>query len=164
MTPDDTFTTPAPDTSLLDPGLSVRADRRLIRANGRSERFLLVDVDRPDRRAGSVPAPAAGQPRLRARPVGLDGQPAQARARPPGGARGLHRLDDPDRFSVVVYDNEVEVVVSSVLASSESKRLAATRLGSVDARGSTDLHGGWLAGCEQVAGGLQPMASTACCC
>ena len=46
--------------------------------------------------------------------------------------------------------------MSGVLASSESKRLAASRLDSIDARGSTDLHGGWLAGCEQVAAGLQP--------
>ena len=26
----------------------------------------------------------------------------------------VHRLEDPDRFSAVVYDNEVEVVVESV--------------------------------------------------
>ena len=68
----------------------------------------------------------------------------------------IHRLEDPDRFSAVVYDNEVEVIVGSVVASAESRRLAADRLKGVDARGSTDLHGGWLAGCEQVAASLAP--------
>src|SRR4029078_5312634 len=32
---------------LLDPHLAIRPDRRLIRANGRSERFLLVDLAAP---------------------------------------------------------------------------------------------------------------------
>ena len=69
----------------------------------------------------------------------------------------VHRLEDPDRFSVVVYDNEVEVVVERrrrVRREPEASRPSASK--TVDARGSTDLHGGWLAGCEQVAGGLQP--------
>ena len=147
--------TPAP-TVLLDPKLDVRPDRRLIRANGRSERFLKVDLVAP-----TVPP----DPSRRRPPVNLgfvlDRSGSMGSQDKLGLARqatleAVHRLDDPDRFAAVVYDNEIEVVVESVVASPESRRLAADRLQRIDARGSTDLHGGWLAGCEQVAGNLQP--------
>ena len=141
---------------LLDPHLAIRPDRRLIRANGRSERFLLVDLVAPT---------VALDPTRRRPPVNLGfvldrsgsmgGQNKIGLARQ-AALEAVHRLEDPDRFSAVVYDNEVEVVVESVVASGESRKLAAERLKTVDARGSTDLHGGWLAGCEQVAGGLSP--------
>ncbi|HEY4190066.1 MAG TPA: VWA domain-containing protein [Candidatus Limnocylindrales bacterium] len=158
MTPaDDTLAnTPIAPLALLDPGLAVQADRRLIRANGRSERFLLIGVTAPT----VAPDPSRRRPAVNLGFV-LDRSGSMGGQRKLGLARqavleATHRLDDPDRFSVVVYDNEVEVVVSSVLASPESRRLASSRLDTVDARGSTDLHGGWLAGCEQVAAGLQP--------
>ena len=44
MTANTDHSTPA---RLLDPRLAVRPDRQLIRANGRSERFLLVDLVAP---------------------------------------------------------------------------------------------------------------------
>jgi Ca-activated chloride channel family protein len=154
-TNDDPHATSSPQ-ALLDPGLAVQADRRLIRANGRSERFLLIGVTAPT----VAPDPSRRRPPVNLGFV-LDRSGSMGSQRKLGLARqavleASHRLDDPDRFSVVVYDNEVEVVMSGVLASSESKRLAASRLDTIDARGSTDLHGGWLAGCEQVAAGLQP--------
>jgi Ca-activated chloride channel family protein len=145
--------TPAP---LLDPRLSVRPDRRLIRANGRSERFLLVDLVAPT----VAPDPSRRRPPVNLGFV-LDRSGSMGGKNKIGLARqavleAVHRLEDPDRFSAVVYDDQIEVVVDGVVASGESRTLAAERLKSVDARGSTNLHGGWLAGCEQVAGGLAP--------
>ena len=54
----------------------------------------------------------------------------------------------------MTYDNEVDVVVARHHGHRRGRRHAAERLRPVDARGSTDLHGGWLTGCEQVAAGL----------
>src|SRR6476469_1065948 len=131
------MTTPTPNTDrLVDPALRVRPDRHLIRANGRSERFLLVDVVAPT----VAPDPSRRRPPVNLGFV-LDRSGSMGSQRKLGLARqavleASHRLDDPDRFSVVVYDNEVEVVMSGVLASSESKRLAASRLDTIDARGS----------------------------
>jgi Ca-activated chloride channel family protein len=64
-------------------------------------------------------------------------------------ALGMLRADD--RFALVAYDNMVEVVVASTPASAEARRHAVARREEIDARGTTDLAGGWLAGCEQVA-------------
>ena len=66
----------------------------------------------------------------------------------------IARLRPDDRFSVVVYDDVVDVVIESTPASAEARRGAIERLRAVDARGSTNLGEGWLRGCEQVAGHL----------
>ena len=62
----------------------------------------------------------------------------------------IHRLNAPDRFAVVTYDDQVDIVVPGTEANTASRRTAAERLRSIGARNSTDLHGGWLSGCEQV--------------
>jgi Ca-activated chloride channel family protein len=66
----------------------------------------------------------------------------------------LRLLKPIDRFSLVVFDDVVDVVVGSTLGSAEAKRHALRKLAEIDARGSTNLAGGWDAGCEQVAAHL----------
>ena len=68
--------------------------------------------------------------------------------------QALQNLRPEDRFSVVVYDEEITTVVESTPASAEARRNAVKALRHIDARGQTDLHGGWLAGCDQLAGRL----------
>jgi Ca-activated chloride channel family protein len=63
----------------------------------------------------------------------------------------VDRLLPTDRFAVVCYDDRIDVVVEGTSASREAKTNAIERLRSIDARGSTDLGGGYLRGAEQVA-------------
>jgi len=128
--------------------LSARADRRLIRPNNRSRRLVLVEVTAPpatrtlDRvpvnlafvldRSGSM---SSGKLDLARRAV----------------EEALGRLDGRDRFSIVVYDDVVDVVVESTPASAEARRNAVDRLAQVTPRGSTNLADGWFRGWEQVA-------------
>ncbi len=137
-----------------NPCLAVRPDRRLIRAHARSERFLLIDL--------TAPAVAPDPSRRRA-PVNLafvlDRSGSMGGQNKLGLARqateeAIHRLDSADRFSVVAYDDQVDVVIPATEAGPVARRAAADRLRSIAARNTTNLHGGWLAGCEQVAAGL----------
>jgi Ca-activated chloride channel family protein len=137
-----------------DPRLTARPDRRLIRADGRSERFLLVDVAAPTRASDA----SRGRPPVNLAFV-LDRSGSMGGSDKLGLAKqavleAVHRLDAPDRFAVVTYDDRVDVVVPGTEATPSARRDAAERLRDVRERNSTDLHAGWLSGCEQVASAL----------
>ena len=126
---------------------SIRIDRHLIRAAGGSIRYALVSIVAPQA------PPKAGREPLHASLV-LD------RSGSMGGQKivlaresvrlALQALRPADRFSLVAYDDEITTVVESTKATAEARRNAVVKLAAIDARGSTDLHGGWKAGCEQL--------------
>ena len=130
---------------------TVRTDRRLILSSGPSHRHVLVRILAPEaaRTRDRSPVHAA---------FVLDRSGSMAGPKLSLAATALRRalelLDDRDRFSVVIYDNEVEVLHPSTQATLEARREAVRRVRGVDARGSTDLCGGWLRGAEQVAAHL----------
>jgi Ca-activated chloride channel homolog len=131
----------------------VRTDRRLIRAEARSERYLLVDITAPT----IAPDPARRRPPVNLafvldRSGSMGGHDKLTLAKQ-AVLESIHRLDDEDRFSVVVYDSEIDVVMPAGPASGAARRTAAERLRTVEPRGSTALHGGWVTGCSEVAGG-----------
>jgi Ca-activated chloride channel family protein len=74
----------------------------------------------------------------------------------------LRLLTPQDRFSLVVFDDAVDVVVASTAASGEARRHALRALARIDARGSTHLAGGWSAGHEQVVAHLAGEAIGRC--
>ena len=140
-----------PQQPARQPGLTVRTDRQLIRAHGRSERFVLIEVVAP-----TVPP----DPERRRSPVNLAFVVDRSGSMAGRGKldlakqaveEALARLERDDRFGVVVYDDRVDVVAPSDRASAAVKRRASDALLGVDPRGSTDLASGWLTGCEQVA-------------
>lgn len=61
----------------------------------------------------------------------------------------VDHLGATDRCAIVVYDGEVNVLVPAIGADDKTRLHAA--LDRVTARGSTDLHGGWLTGAETLA-------------
>jgi Mg-chelatase subunit ChlD len=135
--------------------LTARADRRLIRHTSRSRRLVLVEVTAP-----SAPKTAERAPVNLAfvidRSGSMGGEKIELAKR--AVREAIATLTERDRFSVVSYDDRIDVVVESTPASDEARRNAVARLASIDARGSTDLSGGWLRGCEQVAQHLSPDA------
>ena len=139
-------------TTRTDTTLSVRQDRRLIRPNAHSKRFLLARDRRParDDRAGAT----AGQPRDRPRPVGLDvrREAARRQARPSRRrSAGSSRTTGSASSSTTTWSTS-----SSSRRPRRPRRVAArsSACATVEARGSTNLGEGWLRGCEQVAGHL----------
>jgi Ca-activated chloride channel family protein len=134
---------------------TARTDRRLVRATGGSERFVLVELAAP---------PARPVESGRARPTvnlafvidrsGSMGGANKFDLARRGLLEGIRRLERTDRFSVVVFDNEIDVIVPSTSASAEAIRNAERALAGVAPRGSTNLGDGWLRGAEQVAAAL----------
>src|SRR5688572_7867122 len=135
--------------------ITARSDRRFIRSTHRSERFVLVELEAPPaaQKATRDPVNLAF---VLDRSGSMSGEKIDLAKRAIETA--VDRLLPTDRFAVVCYDDRIDVVVEGTTASREAKTNAIDRLRSIDARGSTDLAGGWLRGAEQVALGQEIVA------
>ncbi|HEU5183630.1 MAG TPA: VWA domain-containing protein, partial [Gemmatimonadaceae bacterium] len=128
--------------------LSIQTDRSLIRAEARSTRYVLVSLDAPSAERRTTRSPINVSLVLD-RSGSMGGE--KLRLAKQATENALRLLGPADRFSLVTYDNVVEVVAPATLATPEAIRQALELLARVDARGSTDLCGGWMRGCEQIA-------------
>lgn len=132
---------------------TLHTDRALVRAQARSTRYLLVSYTAPEApaRAERVPVHVA---------LVLDRSGSMEGARKFELARqaveqALRMLREEDRFTLVVYDDVVDVLTPLAPATRDAKRRAMEALHRVEPRASTDLHGGWSLGCSQLLSGLQ---------
>lgn len=138
--------------------------RVLIPAGSPAVRYLHVTISAPGR-----PAAAAGGPPPR---PGVDVALVLDRSGSMAGskialareavAHAIRLLDERDHLVVVAYDEEVDTVLGRTPAAKEAKTLALDRLAAIDARGSTDLAGGWFRAAEllQRPAGETRLAST----
>ena len=133
--------------------LSARADRSLVRAAARSDRYALVHVEAPVQQT-AVERPPVTVAFVLDRSGSMGGGKLELARQ--AVEQALRGLEPRDRFSLVVYDDRIDVLVESTPASEETKRLALGRLAEIAPRGSTALAEGWLRGCEQVALALGP--------
>ena len=65
--------------------------------------------------------------------------------------QALRMLHPSDRFALIVYDDQVDVLARSTHATPDAKRRALDALRDVEPRGSTDLCSGWMRGCQEIA-------------
>jgi Ca-activated chloride channel family protein len=63
-----------------------------------------------------------------------------------------HHLSDDDRAALVIFDNEVDVLHRLTPATTQGKSRLRRVLGDVAPGGSTNLSGGWLTACQELAG------------
>lgn len=133
--------------------LTVRTDRELIRANASSTRYLWVSFTAPaaPARADRVPVNVAFVLDRSGSMAAENKFPIAQRAV----EQALRMLPPDDRFALVVYDDRVDVLMSSTQASAEAKHAALRALAEVHPRGSTNLCSGWLHGCGEIAARLE---------
>ena len=138
--------------------LSLRTDRQLIRAGACSTRYLMISLTAP------VAPPRAERPPVSVglvldRSGSMDGDRKFALARD-AVEQSLRMLRPDDRFTLVVYDGQVDVLVPPTAATADAKRTALRRLADVEPRGCTDLHAGWSAGALGLADRAAPESDT----
>lgn len=148
--------------------LKVRAETRVLEARREGEDpranlasgWLLCEVAAPEPQGAAVPRRPANVALVLDRSGSMRGRPLDFARE--GASLAIGLLRDGDRFSVVAYDDRVDVVVPSGPATEAARRAARESLAQVFARGSTDLHGGWLQGCEEVARGMSEGSESRC--
>ena len=128
--------------------LRLRADRQLIRSRGNSVRYLLASITAPEApaRKNRMPVNVALVLDRSGSMQGENKFPLAVSAV----EMALELLGRNDRFSLVVFDDKVDVLMTSTLATSDAKKLALRALRQVQPRQSTDLCAGWMHGCEQL--------------
>ncbi|HKW09319.1 MAG TPA: VWA domain-containing protein, partial [Gemmatimonadaceae bacterium] len=129
--------------------LAIQTDRTLIRAAASSTRYVLARITAPraPERETRLPVNVG---------IVLDRSGSMEHERKFELAReavqlSLRMLRSEDRFALVVYDGEVDVLMESTRATPEMQRRALDALRDIAPRDSTNLGGGWLTGCEQIA-------------
>lgn len=71
-------------------------------------------------------------------------------------------LDERDRAAVVIYDNEIETLSHSVEMNGKNKQSLKDMIGLVTPRNMTNLGGGWLQGCDELAESQKESALNRC--
>ena len=128
--------------------LELQTDRSLVRAAGRSIRYLHVSFAAPD-----APTRPERQPLSVAFVLDRSGSMHGDKIRLAREAIdvAIRMLTPLDTFSVVAYDDRVDIVTAATPATAPARSESSARLSFVDPRGSTDLCQGGLAGGGQVA-------------
>ena len=131
-----------------DVTLSARTDRTLLRPGTRGRRYLLAPLT----------APSAPRRRKRRPPLAL--ALVLDRSGSMGGRKlelarqaavdTIGRLSSRDRFSLVVYDDSVQLLMPVRKATPAARLEAEALLATLEPGGATDLAGGWQTGCESL--------------
>lgn len=137
---------PSPQPSALS--LDVRAERALVEAGG-ARLALLVQISARAASATTRRAPLDVAFVLD-RSGSMTGEKLALVKEAVDIATGL--LRDADRAALVAFDTAVDVLQPLALATGRGKAALRLALHGIDAGSSTNLSGGWLAGCQELAG------------
>lgn len=138
-----------------DPILRLDPRRSALLAGHANTVEILVRITAPPRPAGayeSQPRPPFNLALVLDRSGSMSGQPLAEACRCAHAM--IQRLDARDRAALVVFDDQVNVLVTSRPVTDQRPFQAA--LGMVQEGGCTNLHGGWVQGAGEVARHLRP--------
>lgn len=136
--------------TMLD--LSLTPRRAALLEGHDTEVHVLVAITAPDAPPGVTPRTPLNLAIVLDRSGSMAGRPLTEAKR--CAEHMIRGLTAEDRVALVAFDDDVTIVSPSVLAGSPAAILAALR--DIDSGGSTNLHGGWLAGAENVGAHVKP--------
>src|SRR6185436_2184437 len=133
--------------------LSAECDRRLVAAEVSSQRTIEWVVGAPDvpRRADRAPLNLA---LVLDRSGSMQGE--KLRYVQQAACHVLDMLDERDRIAVVAYDDQVILLAPSQPISEHTRGELKRKINELRPGGWTDLSGGWLEGCREVAAHQSP--------
>ena len=125
--------------------LTSRWDLALVPAGESVDRGLLVDVHAPPGAPAAVRRPV-NLVLVLDRSGSMGGPPMAAVVEAAYGVIGA--MDERDRLAVVCFDHEVDVIAPPRRMTADARDAARAAVRTLEARGSTDLAGGWFQGAE----------------
>lgn len=126
---------------------TARTDRTLVRAEASSTRHILLTATAPKRPEGeSKPRPPVSVAFVLDRSGSMAGDKIELAKQAVD--RAIAGLGPDDRFAIVIYDDQIETICRSQRATDKHKADARLALANIDARGSTNLHDGWMRGAD----------------
>ncbi len=129
--------------------LSVEADLDLVAQSAETERIIEIAVNAPTAvKRGERPALNLALVLDRSGSMSGDKIVYAKKA----ALHVLDLLDERDQVALVIYDDNIDVLSKSVPVTPSNRETVKQLLKLVESRGSTALCGGWLTGCEQIAG------------
>ena len=127
--------------------MNIQTDRAFVPAGTSSVRYLTVTITAPARER-RTDRPVAHVALVLDRSGSMAGRKIDMAKK--AVEHAVRLLNDRDRLALVCYDNEIDTLLTATQATAEAKTLALSRLRATDARGSTDLCGGWLRGAAEI--------------
>jgi Ca-activated chloride channel family protein len=127
--------------------VNIQTDRAFVPAGTATMRYLTVTITAPARER-RTDRPTAHVALVLDRSGSMAGRKIDMAKK--AVEHAVRLLNDRDRLALVCYDNEIDTLLSATQATAEAKTLALSRLRATDARGSTDLCGGWLKGASEI--------------
>jgi Ca-activated chloride channel homolog len=128
--------------------MHIESDRALVPSQIPSVRHLTVTITAPPRRQPARERPPVHVSLVLDRSGSMAGRKIDMARK--AVAHAITLLDSRDQLAVVVYDDQIDTILEATGATREAKKTAQDELGRIDARGSTDLAGGWFRGVEQT--------------
>ena len=130
--------------------LDLQADKKVVSRSKSCTRILEISVTPPGEKAKKGRSPLNISLVLD-RSGSMDGEKLQFVKQ--AAAHVIDLLDKEDQASVVIYDDQVETIVTPGYLTDKFKKLAKASIQTIESGNTTFLSGGWLRGCELVAEG-----------